>query len=171
MSDIKQNKSPNSLTSGKYLKFWNPPVFCLSTCLPAYLPVIRPTSGGRIRPVFSHNTEYQHTNTNLLFGLRVIHCVMVSPFILHCFSFWMKRWEITEEVSMNCMAYTYCVTPMAKWTSTWLHHLLKLLPSTFFAIHQFKSVRMVSNWDLYACSWAVIANTAAAKIIIKCIPW
>ena len=38
---------------------------------------------------------------------------------------------------------------MAKCTCTWLHHPLKLLPSTsFFAMYQFKSARMVSCWDL-----------------------
>ena len=64
---------------------------CLPAYLPAYLPAcllaIRPTIGRRIRPVFSHNTEYWHANTDLLFQLRFIHCVMVSPFILHCFPF------------------------------------------------------------------------------------
>ena len=34
----------------------------------------------------------------------------------------------SEEVSMNCTAFTYYVTLMAKCTCAWLHHPLKLLP-------------------------------------------
>ena len=68
-----------------------------------------------------------------MFRLRYIHCAMVSSFILPCFPFffdwWMIRWEITEEVLMNC---TYYVTLMAKYTCPWLHHLLKLLTSAMF---------------------------------------
>ena len=48
---------------------------------------IKSTSGERIWPVFSHNTESQCTNTDLLFQIRLINCTMVSPFILHCFFF------------------------------------------------------------------------------------
>ena len=52
--------------------------------------------------------------------------------LLFLFDWWMKRWEIAEEMSMNCMAYTYYVILMAKCTCTWLHHPLKLLTSTMF---------------------------------------
>ena len=34
--------------------FLNPPAFHLTACQPA----VRPTSGGRIGPVFSHHEEY-----------------------------------------------------------------------------------------------------------------
>ena len=53
----------------------------------ASLPAVRPTSSRRIGPGFSHNAEYWHTKTDLLFQLRIIHCTMVSPFILLCFPF------------------------------------------------------------------------------------
>ena len=82
-NDIKQNKIPNSLTCREVLKFRNSPVFRL----PASLPAVRPTSGGRIGPIFSHNTEYRFANTDLLFRLRFIHCALVSPFILPCLPF------------------------------------------------------------------------------------
>ena len=58
-------------------------------CQPACLPTIRPTSGGRILPVFSYSTEYRHANKDLLFRLRFIHCAIVSPFALHCFPFFL----------------------------------------------------------------------------------
>ena len=90
-----------------------------------------PTSGVRIGPISSHNTEYWHANTNLLFWLQFIHCALVSPFILHWFPFSLigeqKRWEIAKEVSMNCMAYTYYVTCA-------LHHPLKLLTSAMLCL-------------------------------------
>ena len=38
----------------------------------------------------------------------------------------MKRWEIAEEMSMNCTAYAYYVTLMAKCTCAWLHHSYKV---------------------------------------------
>ena len=64
----------------------------------ACLPALRPTSSRRIRPVFSDNTEYQHTNTDLLFRLRFIYYTMVSPFILPCLPF---LWLVNEKVR-NC---------------------------------------------------------------------
>ena len=87
----------------------------------------------------------------------------VLSFILHCFPFsfdWRtKRWEITKEMSINCMAYTYYVMLMAKCTYTWLHHPLKSYNKhKVFALYWFKSARMVSCWGLYACSWAVICQ-------------
>ena len=51
------------------------------------LPAVRPTSGGRIGPIFSHNTEYRFANTDLLLRLRFIHCALVSTFILPCLPF------------------------------------------------------------------------------------
>ena len=67
----------------------------LSVSLPACLPAVRPVSGGRIGPVFPHNSEYWHTNTDLLFWLRFIHYIIVSSFILHCFS---SLWLVNEKV-------------------------------------------------------------------------
>ena len=130
--------------------------------LPACLPAIRPTSSRSIDLVFSHNTEYWLANTDLLFRLRFIHCSMVSPFILHCFPFPLtgerKRWEIAEEVSMNYTAYTYYITLMATFMCTWLCHLLKIINKCIVAVYWFKSARMVSCWDLHACSWIVICQ-------------
>ena len=69
------------------MKLQNPPVFRLPTSLPPCLPAVRPTSGGRIGPIFSHNTEYRLANTDLLFRLRFIHCALVTLFILPCLPF------------------------------------------------------------------------------------
>ena len=141
-----------SLTCREFWKFWDPPVF--------HLPTVKPTSSGRIGPVFSHNTEC--ANTDLLFQLRFIHCAMVSPFILPCFPFSLAgKWKgekFAGQVSRNCMAYTYYVTLIAKCMCTWLHHSLKLLPSAFFSVYRYKSARKISCWDLYACSSTVICQ-------------
>ena len=49
---------------------------------------------------------------------------------------------------------------------------VKIITKGIFAVYQLKSVRMVSYWDLYVCSWAMIyAYTAAAEIDIKHIQW
>ena len=86
------------------------------------------------------------------------------PFL---FDWWIKRWEITEEVSLNCMAYAYYDTLMTKYTCTWLHHPLKLLPSTYLLctdssqpglFHVETYMRILGLW---------FANTIAAKITIK----
>ena len=53
-------------------------------CLPASLPAVRPTSGMRIGPGFSHNTKYQCANSDLLFQLTLR---IVSPFIFPCLPF------------------------------------------------------------------------------------
>ena len=37
------------------------------------LPAVRPTSSGRIQPVFSHNTEYRRSNRDLLLWLRSLY--------------------------------------------------------------------------------------------------
>ena len=71
-------------------------------CQPACLPAITPTSCGRIRPVFSHNTKYRCANTDLLFWLRFIHYTIVSPFILHCFSFSMTGEQKGEKLLKKC---------------------------------------------------------------------
>ena len=94
----------------------------MSASLPACFPAVRPTSSRRIGPVFAHNTDYQQANTDMFFKLRFIHYTMVIPFILLA----------TAEVSINCMAYTYYITLMAKYVCSWLHHPLKLLTGTMF---------------------------------------
>ena len=131
MHNIKQNRNPNNLICKEFLKFWNPIVFCLLACLPA----VRPTSSGRIGPVLLHNVGYQHATEDLLIQLRFTHCVIVSHFFLHCFSFALtgtqnvrNHWRGVDEL----YSYTYYVTLMAKCMSIWLHHPLKILPSTKF---------------------------------------
>ena len=57
---------PNSLTCREVLKLRNPPLFRLPASLPPSLPAVRPTSGGRIGPIFSHNTEYRLANTSVV---------------------------------------------------------------------------------------------------------
>ena len=128
---------------------------CVPACLPACLPAIRPVSGERIGPVFSHNTEeYWHTNTGPVFQLRFIYEPrwVLSSFITSL-SLWLvnEKVEIAEEVLMNCKAYINCVILTAKCMCTWLHHLLKLLATkhNVFPIYRFKSARMVSCWDIY----------------------
>ena len=73
--------------------------------MPTYQTAVRPTSGRNIGPVFSHNAEYQCTTTDLLFRLRFIHCTMISPFILRCFSFSLTdNWkgEKSQVVLIKC---------------------------------------------------------------------
>ena len=148
------------------------PSSTLSAGLPACLPPIRPTRSGRIEPVF-YNTEYQHANTDLLCWLRFIHWAMVSPFILHYFSFsltdeWMKRREVTEEVLMNYTAYTSCytyyVTLMAKCMCTWLHHSLKLLPSIIFLLCTNSSQ---PGWFMLRLLCAFLGHDLPIQLLLK----
>ena len=86
------------------------------------------------------------------------------PFL---FVWWMKRWEIAVEVSMNRMAYTYYFTLMAKCTYAWLHHsLIKIINkcNVFPCSYWFKSTRIISCWDLHACSWAVVCQYSCCWI-------
>ena len=88
--------------------------------------------------------------------LRFIHCAMMSPFNLSSvflFEWWMKRWQIVEEVLMNYNGLYHTVT------NSQIHMYIiasSVKMCNVFVIYQFKSVRMVSCWDLCACSWAVI---------------
>ena len=50
IANIKQSKNPNSLTCREFEKSTH-----VSS---ASQPAVRPTSGGSIGPVFSHNAEY-----------------------------------------------------------------------------------------------------------------
>ena len=83
----------------------------------------------------------------------------------------MKSWEISEEVLMNCTAYTYYIMLMAKCTCTWLHLPLQLLPNVLLLcfdsnkpgwFHVETSMHFLGLW---------FVNTAAAKIAIKWIQW
>ena len=134
------------------MKFTHAYFVCQSACLPA----ISSISGGRIGSVLSHNVRYQCTTTDLLIWLWFIPCNIVSHVILHCFSFFLTgKWKdekLLKRYRWIVMAYTYYTTLMAKCMCTWLHHPLKLLTSTMYiAMYGFKSVRMVSCWDLYVC--------------------
>ena len=69
--------------------------------------------------------------------LQFIHCTIVSPFILCCFSISLTGERKGEILLKKCrwivrLIHTYYVTLMAKYMCTWLHHPLKLLPSTCF---------------------------------------
>ena len=74
------------------------------------------------------------------------------------FDWWTKWWEVAEEVLMNCTAFTYYVTLMAKRTYAWLCHPLKLLPGALLLCTDSSQPGWVSCWDLYACSRAVICQ-------------
>ena len=76
------------------------------------------------------------------------------PFL---FDWWMRRWEIAEEVLMNCTPYTYYVKLMTKCTCAWLHHLLRLLLSSSLLCTDSSQ----PGWfqvETYAHSWAVICQ-------------
>ena len=72
----------------------------------------------------------------------VLHSALFS--IL--FGWWMKRWEIATEVSMNYTAYTYYIMLMAKCRYISLCHPLKLLPSVFCRVPI-----QVSQVETYIC--------------------
>ena len=156
-----QNKSPNSLTYREFLKFQNPPVFCLLACLPPCLPAVRLTSGKRVGLVFSCNTEYQCTNTDLLFQLCFIHCAMVSPFVLPCFPFsltgeWKGEKSLWRGVDESFGLYLLCHTN-GQMQVCLIASSIKIINKCNVFLW-FKSARMISCWDLYACSWSVISQ-------------
>ena len=147
-------------------------IFHVPPCLPAETP----TSGRRIESVFSHNTDYQCTNTDLLFQLRFFplrHGESFYPSLLPFLFNWCKKgWEITEEILINCTAYTYYVMLMTKYTWTWLHHPLKLLPSTMFLPCTDLGQPGWFHDEAYMhVLWLWFANTSATKIIIKHVGW
>ena len=131
-------------------------------CLAACLPAISPTSCWRIEPAFSHFKEYQHANTNLLFRLRFIHSAMVSPFILPfaCLSLWLvkekvrnyrrgvdKLYDFHVLHNVNGQMHVYLIASS-----------IKIITKRVAVMYRFKSARMVSCWDLYVRSWAVICQ-------------
>ena len=128
---------------------------CLPGYLPAGLPAIRPTSGGSIA-IFSCEAEYWYSNTDLLLWLRFIHCSMISPFILHCFfpiERW-KMWEITKDVSMNCNDLHSLSHAKGQMLVYVIILSIKIINKyNIFILYLFKSVKMVSHWDLclYIC--------------------
>ena len=135
----------------------------LTCILSACLPAVRPTSGRRIGPVFSHNIEYRYANTNLLFQLRFIHSDMMSlSSFLACLSLWLVNekvrncWGIIDELySFYLLHHTNGQMHMCLIVSS-----VKLITKHIAVVYQFKSARMVSCWNLYVCSWAVICHTA-----------
>ena len=144
----------------------------MPTYIPACLPVcdmfiytyVRPTSGGRIEAVFSRNAGYHHATTDLLIQWRFIHCAIVSPFILHCFSS-----SLTGELK-NCqwivMAYIYTcyVMLMAKMYMYMIAWSIKIINKhNVFAMCRFKSAWMVSCCNLYVSSWDVISQYSCCQ--------
>ena len=119
-------------------------------------------------PVFSHNAEYRCANPDLLFRLRFIHCAMVSPFIIRCFSFSLTDYWKGEKSQKWCWliitASSYYVTQVAKCMWIWLSvsQLLKLLSAMLISLRS----QVCSDWfhKLQAmmisciCSWAVICQ-------------
>ena len=60
---------------------------------------------------------------------------------------------------MHCTAFTYYVTLMNGQTYACLiASSVKIITKRVAVIYRFKSARMVSCCDLYACSWAVICQ-------------
>ena len=106
-----------------------------------------------------------------MFRLRFIHCTMVSPFILHCFpSLWLVNKKVRNHwKGVNELYGSYLLHHANGQIHVYLlyYPLIFFKKSNGFAVCQFKSAKMVSCWDLHACSWAVIlvADTAAAKIV------
>ena len=68
---------------------------------------------------------------------------------------------------MNCMTYTYYVTLMAQCTCTRLHHLLKLLTSTFLLCTDSSQPEWFHAETYMHVLGLIHANTAAAKIVFK----
>ena len=106
---------------------YRPSLLLKSTCtksadlLPSCLPAIRPTSGERIGPVFL-TIQNIDTLSQICCSIKIYALCHGDAFhlslLLFLFHWWTKWWEIAEEVSMNCMAYTYYVMLMAKCTCT-----------------------------------------------------
>ena len=100
-------------------------------------------------------------NTDLLFRLRFIHCAMESPFIIYCFPFSLtgeqnvrNRWRGVDELyglyllcHANGQMHMYLIASS-----------VKVITKHVFVVYRFKSARMVSCWDLYACSRDVIGQ-------------
>ena len=154
------------------------PAHILFACLPTRLPVcrtcIKPTSSRRIGPVFSQHKISTHKHRSVVpIKIHPLHHdesfhPSLLPFL---FDWWTKRWEIAEEVLMNCMAYTHYVTLMAKCMCAWLHHPLKLLLSKLLPCIDSSQ----PGWfhaETYMCILRLwFAYTAGAKIAIKRVQW
>ena len=131
--------------------------------LSASLPTVRPTSGGRIGPVFL-TIQVIDPLPDLLIWLRFIHRTIVSPFILQNFSISLTHEWKDEKSLKRCwwivMAYTYYVMLMAICMCIWLHHPLKLSTSTAFlpCTNSSQPGWFHVETCLYVCSWAVICH-------------
>ena len=137
--------------------------FCLLACLPA----VRPTTGGRIGPVFSYNAGCQLANIDLLIQLQFIHCTIVS---LLSFIASLSLWLVNEKVRNHWRGVDELNSLYLLRHANGLMHMYLIAPSikiitkhNIFPVYWFKSARMVSCWDLYACSWAVIWQYSCCK--------
>ena len=73
---------------------------------------------------------------------------------------------------MNCTAFTYYFMLMAKRAHVCLiASSIKIITKGFAVVYRFKSARMVSCLNLYACSWTVICQYSwcyqASKMIMR----
>ena len=88
---------------------------------------------------------------------RSIVTIKIFPLdFLFLFDWWMKRWEITKEVSMNCSGLN-----LLHYGNGQIHAYMtasSIKKHNVFAVYQFKSAKMVSCLDLYVFSWAVICQ-------------
>ena len=97
-----------------------------------------------------------------MFWLRFIHCTMVSPFVLPYLPFpltseWKgvrNRWRGVD------ILYGFYLFHHANGQ---MHVCLiassvKIVTKRIAVMYRFKSARMVSYWDLYACSWGVMCQ-------------
>ena len=121
----------------QFVKVLRYTVFCLPACLPPSLPDVSSTSGRS--QILSHNTEYQCANTDLLFRLRFIHWVMVSPFILPCFPFsFTGEWK-GEKFLKRCRWIVWLIL---------LHHANGQIHMSLIA----SSLKIVNKWNVLPCT-------------------
>ena len=67
---------------------------------------------------------------------------------------------------MNCMAFPFYVTLMAKCMCARLHHPLKLLPSVLLSCTNLSQLR----W-FHPCSWSVICQHRWCYLVSTTIDW
>ena len=86
--------------------------------------------------------------------------------VLFLFDWWLNRWEIAEEVLMDCTTYICYISLMAKCMCT--DYQAECFCCVL--IQWFKSARIVSwfHVETYMCVLGLwFANTAVAKIVIR----
>ena len=108
-----------------------------------------------IGPNFSHSIEYWCANTDLLFRLRFIYCVMVS---LSFYIAWLSLWLLNKKVrnhwrGVDKLYGLYLLHHTNGQTHVCLiAAFVKIITNRVAVVYRFKSARMVSCWDLYTCS-------------------